>query len=69
MLGDQAQTVLAFWRRLDQVTPAEWAAASAAAWAAAGATNEIQGAAVMRANNQPFYFLPMFGFKTPEEIK
>lgn len=112
VLGDNAITVLAFWRHLDQITPAQWKAAWAAAWAAAvaaagaaaraaaveaaweaaveaageaaveaaweaaveaavevaWATNEIQGAAVLRANNQPFFFLPMFGFANPEEI-
>jgi hypothetical protein len=108
VLGDQAQTVLAFWRHLDCMTPAAWAAAGeaywvatresamaaagaaareaareaamAAAWAAAGAaageadlaaaraTNEIQGAAFMRANNQPFFFLPLFGFSDPESV-
>ena len=47
---------------------AAWAAAGAAAWDAARATNEIQGAAVMRDRGQPFFFLPMFGFATPEEI-
>ena len=51
---------------------AAWAAALDAALDAAGdaarATNEIQGAAVMRANGTPFYFLPMFGFANPEAI-
>jgi hypothetical protein len=44
------------------------AAARAAAEAAAWASNEIQGAAVMRAKNQPFFFLPLFGFVDPESI-
>ena len=44
------------------------AAAGAAAREAAGATNEIQGAAVIRANNQPFAFLPLFGFSDPESV-
>ena len=44
------------------------AAAGAAAGRAAWATNEVQGAAIMRANNQPFYFLPLFGFATPEAV-
>ena len=47
VLGDQAQAVLAFWRRLDRMTPKDWAdamaaggsaardAATSAAWAAA----------------------------------
>jgi hypothetical protein len=43
---------------------AAWAAARDAAWA----SNEIQGAAIMRERGQPFTFLPMFGFATPEEI-
>ena len=145
ILGDQAQVVLAFWRHLDHMTPAAWAAAGeatkaatkaaaraaaraaaweaaraavgaavgeatweaavrAAAWAAAweaaraaaraaaweatgeagwaaaweapweatwaavGASNEIQGAAVMRERNQPFFFLPLFGFANPEAV-
>lgn len=97
VLGDQAQTVLAFWRFLDRMTPsakvaarvaawrvawdaardaagaaASWDAAGdaagATAWAAARATNEIQGAAVMRAKNQPFFFLPLFGFADPEAV-
>ena len=100
ILGDQAQTVLAFWWHLDRMTPAAWeavgeeaweavgedaweavgeeaweeawAATGAAAWAAAraatGATCEIQGAAVMRERNQPFFFLPLFGFADPESV-
>jgi hypothetical protein len=110
VLGDQAQTVLAFWRHLDRMTPADkeavreaaravslswesavslsWAtvgeavweaapavalalageAAGAAAREAAGATSEIQSAAVIRANNQPFAFLPLFGFSDPESV-
>lgn len=43
-------------------------AAEAAARGAAWATNEIQGAAIMRERGQPFYFLPLFGFSCPEEI-
>jgi hypothetical protein len=80
VLGDQAQTVLAFWRYLDKLTPAAgdaagaaavaaaWAAARDAAVAAAGASQEIQGAAIMRAKGQPFFFLPLFGFANPEAI-
>lgn len=112
VLGDQAQSVLAFWRHLDRITPtnskiahvawtaakaaagaaagtaanaawaaartaamyvvwhAAWDAAEAAVWtaAAAAATNEIQGAAVMRARNQPFFFLPLFGYADPEAV-
>jgi hypothetical protein len=118
VLGGQAQTVLAFWRHLDRMTPAAWeavrkaaravslsrAAAGTAAWevagaaawevagaavraaveaaagaaagaavgaaagAAAGATSEIQGASFIRANNQPFAFLPLFGFSNPKSV-
>ncbi len=120
VLGDQAETVLAFWRHLDRMTPWEWdtirtrtpadarlgrpfrspehealranvhdasfaavgadaagnawqAAASRAAIEMAGrssgeATNEIQGARILRESGQPFTFLPMFGFADPEAI-
>jgi hypothetical protein len=109
ILGDQAETVLAFWQHLDRMTPQQWAtttsaaaataasdaeidaaraaaraaeraaawvaaraaaraAAWAAAWAAASATNEIQGAAVLRAQGRPFFFLPMFGIERPEDL-
>ena len=56
------------------VTAAASAGASAvtsawdAAWDAAWATNEIQGAAVMRAKGLPFFFLPLFGFADPEAV-
>ena len=43
------------------------AAAWAAAWTAAWAANEIQGAAIMRKQGQPFFFLPMFGINDPED--
>ena len=33
------------------------------------ATMEIMGANVMRAKGQAFFFLPMFGFEGPEDIK
>ena len=85
VLGDQAETVLAFWRHLDRMTEEQWdaavAAAGDAAWVAAGdaaraaagvaagdATNEIQGARVLRERGQPFTFLPMFGFADPEAV-
>ena len=72
ILGEQADKVLAFWRRLDEMTAKDWrrvddawAAAWAAARAAAGAANEIQGAAIMREKGLPFFFLPMFGIDDP----
>ena len=57
----------------DAAWDAAWAAAgdavSDAAWAAArDAANEIQGAAFMREQGQPFFFLPMFGFADPEAV-
>lgn len=84
VLGHQADKVLAFWLHLDSLSTQQWdaardaawdaawaaagAAAGAAAWAAAGASNEIQGAAVMRKRKQAFYFLPLFGFDNSEAI-
>ena len=54
------------------VRTAAWATAGAAAWRAAGATAgaacEIQGAAILRANGRPFFFLPLFGFADPEAV-
>ena len=44
-------------------------AARDAAWYAAWyATNEIQGATLMRERGHPFFFLPMFGFADPEAV-
>ena len=100
VIGDQAKTVLAFWRHLDRMRGKDWdaarddarddagdvawdaaweaawdaawdaagEAAGAAAWAAAWASSEIQGAAIMRAKGQAFYFLPLFGFADPEAV-
>jgi hypothetical protein len=72
IIGDNARTVLAFWLALDGFTLEQWGAAGDAAWAAAGvaarASNEIQGANLMRDRGQPFYFLPLFGFANPEAI-
>jgi len=58
---------------MDAARAAAWAAAGAAARDAAGtaawyATYEIQGAAIMRKNGTPFFFLPMFGFADPEAV-
>ena len=44
------------------------AAFDAARYAARHASNEIQGAAVMRERGQAFTFLPIFGFATPEDV-
>ena len=53
----------------DAARDAAWVAAGDAARVAAGATNEIQGSAIMRERSRPFLFLPMFGFSSPERIK
>ena len=46
-----------------------WAAGWAAAWQfASQAALEIQGAEIMRRDGKPFYFLPIFGFASPEDI-
>ena len=51
---------------------AAWEAAGEAAWSAAReagwVSNEIQGATVMRAKGQAFFFLPLFGFADPEAV-
>jgi hypothetical protein len=118
VLGDRAELVLAFWRRLDAMTQDDWNGATAAAaaaeiddddwyaardaaWYATGAavraaarsaarsaagdaagdpdwyaaeaaglaTNEVQGAALMRERGQPFFFLPLFGVDDPAELE
>ena len=115
VIGEQSDTILAFWTHIDTMDSAAWAAARSAAsasiwaaarsaaWSAAGdasgfadrasawdaaryaawdsagsaagiaagaarATNEIQGAEVMRQRGQAFFFLPIFGFDSPEAI-
>jgi hypothetical protein len=80
ILGDQWSRVLDFWHYLDKMTSAEWHAArdaaQGAAWdaaqgaaqGAAWASNEIQGAAVLRQKGKQFYFLRILGFSSPEEI-
>lgn len=65
VLGDQWSKLLDFWWFIDQMDDAAWAAAGDAAGAAAG---EIQGAGIFRQANRSFYFLPMFGFQTPDNI-
>jgi hypothetical protein len=39
-----------------------------APWATAGASNEVQGADILRRDGKPFFFLPAFGFATPDNI-
>ena len=63
------------WEKVAAAGTAAWTdawadartAAWAAAWTAAWAANEIQGAAIMRKQGQPFFFLPMFGINDPED--
>ena len=43
-------------------------AAGGAAWAAARGSNEVQAAKIFRRDGRAFYFLPLFGFATPEDI-
>lgn len=77
--GDAARAIaldatrIATWAAArDAVKAAVWDAARAAtwtaAWDAARASNEIQGAAIMRKRGQAFYFLPLFGFADPEAV-
>ena len=71
ILGPKAQSVLAFWRHLDRMTHDDWRAVMErrdAAWDAAGAGSEIQGADLMRERGKPFFFLPLFGFADPEAV-
>ncbi|HEV2225030.1 MAG TPA: hypothetical protein VGR84_18710 [Candidatus Acidoferrales bacterium] len=62
IIGGQSVLVLNFWRYLDDLSPAAWAAAGDAARAAARAaavyaTYEVMGASRL----EMFFFLPMFG--------
>jgi len=57
----------------DAAGAAAWDAARDAAWDAAGAAAgaaawEIQGGEIYRNAGRPFFFLPMFGFQTPDDI-
>lgn len=53
----------------DAAGDAAWAAARTAARTAAGdAAGEIQGSEIYRNAGRPFFFLPMFGFDTPDAI-
>ena len=49
----------------DAAWAAAWAAARAAAW---DAVSEIQGAEIFKRDGRPFFFLPMFGFASPDDI-
>ena len=52
----------------DAAWDAAGVAARDAAWDAAWATNEIQGAEVMRAKGVSFFFLPLFAFANPKAV-
>jgi len=47
---------------------AAWDAAWDAARDAANASSEIQGAHLLRERGKPFFFLPAFGFASPDDI-
>jgi len=47
---------------------ARYAAGEAARYAAGGAANEIQGAKILKRDGNPFVFLTMFGFASPDDI-
>jgi hypothetical protein len=66
--GDAAQAAAGDAAQAAAQAAGDAGAAWDAAWDAAAATNEIQGAAVMRANGQSFFFLPLFGFADPESV-
>ena len=69
VLGDQWSKLLDFWWHMDQMTAGQWDAAGAAARDAAGAAAwEIQGGELHRNAGRPFFFLPLFGFQTPDDI-
>jgi hypothetical protein len=53
----------------DAAGDAAWDAAGDAAWDAAGdAAWEIQGADLLHERNQPFFFLPLFGFADEQAV-
>ena len=69
------------WRKVAAARAAAWGAAWDSAWDAAGAVagdaawavaraaaSEIQGAEILKRNDEPFVFLPMFGFASPDDI-
>lgn len=72
VLGDQAERLLDFWWHLDTISyrrrQAAWDAARDAARDAAWASNEVQGARLLRERGQPFFFLPLYGLAEPENI-
>ena len=53
---------------LSEAWGATWVAARDAARATTGAVNEIQGAAAMRREGRPFFFLPLFGIAEPDAL-
>jgi len=71
-----AARVAAWDAAWDAARVAAWVAArdaaGVAAWVAAGdaagAASEIQGAHLLREHGRPFFFLPMFGFASPDDI-
>ena len=84
VIGDQWSKLLDFWWYMNTLNTDGWAKVVAAryavwdaAWhaaryaardAAGYATSEIQGAEILKRDGKPFFFLPMFGFASPDEI-
>ena len=64
VLGGEWSKLLDFWWNLDQMTAEQWDAA----WAAAWASNEVQGAEILKRDGRAFFFLPLFGFASPDDI-
>ena len=65
--------VLAVWDAAKAAAGEAAAEAAGAAvwgtvWGSARASNEIQGASIFAARGTPFFFLPMFGFASPDDI-
>ncbi len=72
VLGDQWCKLLDFWHYMDGLDRDGWqkvvAARVAARDAARAAAREIQGASILAKQGRALFFLPMFGFASPDAI-
>jgi len=68
VIGDQWSKLLDFWWHTDSMTNSDWLKVIAAWLAAGAAAGEIQGAEIFKRDGRAFFFLPMFGFATPDDI-
>ena len=68
VLGDQWSKLLDFWWHMDTLDAGGWHKVRAAWDAAWDASNEIQGADILKHDGKAFFFLPMFGFASPDDI-